>query len=167
MANPSDRTPNPYDIDSWFDAPDDYPDEYADFALHESMLDESILGEFEQELFGEDDFAAREPRISQDGPSLPIILLSAACGIAAAIIGAYLARFILHLNAPFSAAIGTLSMLGMMAAVAIALSRLVESRATTANIGMSCGLMLFTLLFFGICTIAGAFTATFILTLGR
>lgn len=163
MANPSkDRPPNPYDIDSWPDVPIDYPDEYAAF-----MLDAAMLGDFEDELFGPGGLDDGPYRVAQDGPSLPIILFSAACGIAAGIIGAYLARLILGWNVPISAAIGTLSMLGVLAGTAITLSRLVESRATTANIGMSCGLALFTLLFFGICTVVGAFTATFILTLGR
>lgn len=159
MVNPSaDRIPDQFDNDLWLDSSRDS----GAFDLEDSAFDE-----FEEAFF---EFDAMEPGVSgsnRDAPSLPIILLSAACGISAGIIGAYLARFILHLSPPASAAMGTLSMLGVLAAVGIALSQLVESRAATANIAMSCGLVFFTMLFFGFCTLSGAFVATFILTLGK
>jgi len=129
-------------------------------------LGDPAFDEFEEALFELDTMDSGPSGSNRDAPSLPIVLLSAAGGIAAGIIGAYLARFILHMNPPASAAIGTLSMLGVLATVGIALSQLVESRAATANIAMSCGLVFFTMLFFGFCTLSGAFVATFILTLG-
>ena len=161
MVNPSaDRIPDQFDNDLWLDSSG------ATDATGAFELGGLVFDEFEEALF---EFDAIEPDASgsdNGAPSLPIILLSAACGISAGIIGAYLARFILHLNPPASAAMGTLSMLGVLAAVGIALSQLVESRAATANIAMSCGLVFFTMLFFGFCTLSGAFVATFILTLG-
>lgn len=154
-----------------FDQPDTPPTSNSPYDYGAFDFDDAPFADLDGDLFALemaelDDWGASQSRPDVSGPSLPIILFSAASGIAAGIIGLYLAHFTLHLNIPISAGIGVLSMLGVLAGVAFTLTRLTESRAVAANIGMSCGLAVFTLLFFAICTIAGALTAALILTWG-
>jgi hypothetical protein len=101
-----------------------------------------------------------------DGPSLPVILISAAFGVGAGIIGLYFAYELFTLTLPASAAVGTLSALAVLAGVASLLTQLLDSRAFLANISMSCGLLVLSALFFGVCTLSGAIVATVILSLG-
>lgn len=158
--------------DPSFEQPDLPPPSSSPYDYGAFELDEDPLADLNEDLFALEMAELDRwgtPQVGagvMDGPSLPIILFSAACGIAAGIIGLYLAYFILQLNIPASAGIGVLSMLGALAGVAFALTRLTESRATAINIGMSCGLAIFTLFFFAICTIAGALAAALILTWG-
>ena len=102
----------------------------------------------------------------RSAPSLPIILMSAAGGIAAGIIGLYIAYIVLDLSVQLSAAVATLSLCSVLGFSSAGLSTLSGSRAIGANIALSCGLILMTLIFFGFCTLAGAVTATLILTWG-
>jgi len=154
-----------------FDQPDippasNSPYDYGAFDFDEGPFADVNADLLALEMAELDDWGAPRSGPDASSPSLPIILFSTACGIAAGVIGLYLAHFILRLNIPISAGIGVLSMLGALAGAAFSLTRLIGSRAAAANIGMSCGLAVFTLLFFAICTVAGALAAALILTWG-
>ena len=95
-------------------------------------------------------------------PSLPIILLSAAGGI----LGLYVAYIVLDLSPQLTAAMTTLSLCIGLGSVGAVLSFLTDSGAALSNIALSCGLAVLTILFFSLCTLAGAMTATLILTWG-
>jgi hypothetical protein len=99
-------------------------------------------------------------------PSLPIILLSAAGGIAGGILGLYVAYIVLDLSPQLTAAVTTLALCISLGSVGALLSSLTASRAAFGNIALSCGLVVLTLLFFSLCMLAGAMTATLILTWG-
>ncbi len=98
------------------------------------------------------------------GPSLPIILMSAASGIAAGVLGLYVAYIALDLNVQVSAAIATLSLCIALGVSGSFFTSLTGSRAATGNIALSCGLVLLVLVFFGLCTLTGALFASLILT---
>ena len=99
-------------------------------------------------------------------PSLPIILLSAACGLGVGMLGFYLGYSILHLGVSWSAAIATFGLLGGVAVVAGVLTVASRSQALLSNIGFSCGLIVMSMLFLGLCTLVGAIVATLVLILG-
>jgi hypothetical protein len=104
--------------------------------------------------------------VGPDGPSLPIILASAACGVAAGIIGLYFSYELFRFTLPASAALATLLALAVLAGLAAGLTNLLGSEAYLPNISMSCGLLVLSVLFFGVCILSGAITATILLTLG-
>ena len=99
-------------------------------------------------------------------PSLAIILMSAAIGLAGGIIGLYVAYIVLDLSVQLSAAVATLCLSAALGITGAGLSSLTRSRAATANIAFSCGLILLATVLFGFCTLAGALAATFVLTWG-
>lgn len=115
------------------------------------------LSQFDFELMEEPDVA----------PSLPIILLSTATGLASGILGLYVAYRTVGLTAPISAGVATLCLLAGLSLTAAILSILTDSRAALANIGFSCGLILLSLLFFGLCSVMGALAAMLILFYGN
>lgn len=98
------------------------------------------------------------------GPSLPIILMSAACGIGAGIIVFYIAYRMLILSLPLSAGIATLCLLGVLSVTAGGLSALTGS-SPLLNITFGCGLIVLTVLFFGFCSLVGALAAALMLAL--
>jgi hypothetical protein len=97
------------------------------------------------------------------GPSLPIILISAACGIGAGIIVFYITYRMLLLGAPLSAGIATLVLLAILSMVAGVLSALTRS-SPLANIIFSCGVIALTIAFFGFCSLVGALAAALLLS---
>ena len=106
-------------------------------------------------------------RLNRSSPSLPIIFISAACGIGGGIIGFYFANVLAGLGVEVSAGIATLSLcfgLGLSGAL---LSYVTGSHAAVSNILFSCGLIAIALLFLAFCTVAGALTATLFLAFGR
>lgn len=115
--------------------------------------------------YGSDDFGYHSAS-AQSAPSLAIILLSAACGLAGGIFGLYIAYIVLDLSVQLSAAVATLCLSAALGITGAGLSALTRSRATTANIALSCGLILLATVLFGFCTLAGALAATLILTAG-
>ena len=115
------------------------------------------LSQFEFDLIEEPDVA----------PSLPIILLSTATGLASGILGLYISYRAIGLGAPLSASVATLCLLAGLSISAAMLSILTDSRAVLANIGFSCGLILLSLLFFGLCSLMGALAAMLILLYGN
>lgn len=92
--------------------------------------------------------------------------MSAAGGIAGGILGLYVAYIALDLSAELSAAVATLSLCLALGITGAGLSALTGSRSAAGNIALSCGLVVLTVLFFSLCTLAGALVATFILTAG-
>ena len=125
--------------------PPELPDEDAQFGV----IDDS-LSEFEY---------------SDSAPSLAIILISAACGVGFGIIALYIAYQLLGFTIQLSAAAAVLAAsmgLGISGAL---LSAITGSRAAVANIFFSCGLVVATVIFFGLCTLVGAIAATFVLSI--
>lgn len=98
------------------------------------------------------------------GPSLPIILFGTACGVGGGVIVLYLAYRVILFTLPVSAGIATFVLLAVLGSVAGGLSVLTRSHAL-ANIVFSCGLILLTVFFFGLCSLVGALAATLILNL--
>jgi hypothetical protein len=101
--------------------------------------------------------------VEETRPSLPIILISAACGIAAGVVGLYVTRMWLRWDVQpsvFVAVLGLSLGLGMSGA---GLSALTGSRAAIANIVFSCGLIGASLVFFALCSLVGALGATLLL----
>ena len=96
------------------------------------------------------------------GPSLPIILFSAASGIGAGIIAFYITHRLLLLNPPLSAGLATLSMLGTLGLTSGGLSVLIRANPLV-NIGFSCGLLVLVVAFFGFCSLVGALAAALVL----
>lgn len=105
-----------------------------------------------------------EPPIAQ-GPSLPIILLSAASAIAGFITALYVAYRGFAFSIEASAAIATFFASVVLGVTGAALSFITRTRAATSNIAFSCGLILLSLLFFGICLLVGAAAALVLLML--
>ncbi len=99
-------------------------------------------------------------------PSLPIVLFSAATGIAGAIIGFFLAWEILGWQASWSVAAAVLLLCAGVGVSNGLLSAATGSRAGIANIGFSCGVILLTLIFFGLCGVVGGLAATIIIAAG-
>ncbi len=97
------------------------------------------------------------------GPSLPIILFSAACGVAGGVIGLYVSYMLLQLGIELSAGIATLALLFGLGISGAVLSALTGSRAAPVNILFSCGLILLALLMLALCVLLGALAGTLLL----
>ena len=110
---------------------------------------------------------ADEPSLGATGPSLPIILLSAASAIAGGVIALYLTYREFALSIELSAALATFVASAAMGITGATFSALTGSRAATSNIAFSCGLILISLLFMGICALVGAAAALFLLLIAR
>ncbi len=109
----------------------------------------------------------RESYFDDAGPSLPIILMSTAAGIAGGVIGLYITYIVMGWDLPagiFVAVLCTCAGLGISGA---ALTALTGSRAATANIAMSCALILASAVFLSLCMVSGAIVATLIVLFGR
>lgn len=123
-----------------------------------------------RQAFGDDDLAserAREfDRLERAAPSLAIILISAACGIGAGIVGFYFAYVLGGLGVEFSAGLATLSLCFGLGFSGALLSSVTGSRAAVGNILLSCGLIAIVLLFFTLCTLTGAIAATLLIAVG-
>ena len=101
------------------------------------------------------------------GPSLPIILLSAASAIAGFISALYVAYREMAFGIEMSAAIATLFGSAVLGITGASLSALTRTRAATSNIAFSCGLILLSLLFLGLCLLVGAVGAFLLMLLAR
>lgn len=104
-----------------------------------------------------------ELEIEETRPSLPIILISAACGIAAGVVTLYIARMRLQWDLQPSVFVAVLGLSLGMGVVGAGLSALTGSRAAVANIVFSCALIGVSLLFFALCSLVGALGATLLL----
>lgn len=94
-----------------------------------------------------------------DGPSLPIILISAASAVGLGILSFFISYEMLRFRIELSTGIATLCLLTVAGFVSTGLSAAIGSRTTMSNLGFSCGLILLMVLFFTLCLISGAFVA--------
>lgn len=109
------------------------------------------------------DPAAALDELARGAPSLPVILLSAAAGIGAAVICFYFASQLAGWGLPLSAAAATLGLSFGLGGTGGILSWATGSRAAAGNIAMSCVVILLVLAFFGLCVLAGAVAAALLL----
>ncbi|MEX1019571.1 MAG: hypothetical protein WDZ49_07930 [Litorilinea sp.] len=111
-----------------------------------------------------DALEAAAPEFAPDDatPSLPVILVSAACGLGGGVIGLYLAYVVFAWPLPWVAAASTLALLFSLGISGALMSAATGTRAAPANILFSCGLLLAATLFLGLCSVVGALTATLI-----
>ena len=93
------------------------------------------------------------------GPSLPIILLSAASALASGIIILYISYRLLGVEIELSAGLATFGASIALGITGAGLSLVTGSRAAMSNIAFSCGLIVISVLFLGVCTLLGAVTA--------
>jgi len=100
------------------------------------------------------------------GPSLPIILISAAFGIAGGVIGLYVTYTVLGWELPASVFVAVLCASVGLGVSGAGLTALTGTRAAVANIVMSCGLIMISLVFLGLCMVVGALAATVIVIYG-
>jgi hypothetical protein len=98
-------------------------------------------------------------------PSLPIILISAAVGVAAGVATFFLLWEITALRLAWSVGLSALALFFGVGASGALLSAVTSSRAAVQNILFSCGTILLLFLFFGACMLVGALGATFLLFL--
>ncbi|HMN28751.1 MAG TPA: hypothetical protein PKE45_11430, partial [Caldilineaceae bacterium] len=118
------------------------------------MAPDSLTPEFHEKP--DDQLLDLDPEVDfPAGPSLPIILFSAACGIGAGVIIFYVAYRMLFMSLPLSAGVATLFLLGTLSLVAGLLSALTRSNPV-ANIVFGCGLIALTATFFAFCSLVGA-----------
>ena len=108
-------------------------------------------------------YDAYDPALDEDQPSLIIILLSAACGVGAGVIGLYVTYTVLAWDAPPSVFVAVLAMSLTLGVVGAGLSIVTASRAAIKNIAFSCGLVLIAGIFLGLCMLAGAVAAALLL----
>lgn len=120
---------------------------------------EDMLGDDKAELLGEfDDGDTR--------PSLPIILLNAASALTGGIITLYITYRLLGVAIELSAGIATLGASIALGVTGAGLSIITGSRAAMSNIAFSCGLLVLSALFLGICTLMGAVMALLLTMMG-
>ena len=100
------------------------------------------------------------------GPSLPIILISAAVGIAGGVIGLYIFYTLLGWELPASVFVAVLGASTGLGVAGAGLTALTGSRAAVANIVMSCGLIMVSVVFLGLCMLVGALVATLLVLYG-
>ncbi len=105
-------------------------------------------------------YAEYELEVEETRPSLPIILISAACGIAGGVVGLYVTRIWLRWELQPSVFVAVLGLCLGLGAAGAGLSLLTSARAAIANIVFSCGLIVASLLFFALCSLVGAVGAT-------
>ncbi len=108
-------------------------------------------------------YDAYDPALDEDQPSLVIILLSAASGVGAGVIGLYITYTVLGWDAPPSVFVAVLAMSLTLGVVGAGLSVVTASRAAIKNIAFSCGLVLIAAVFLGLCMLAGAVAAAMLL----
>ncbi len=99
------------------------------------------------------------------GPSLPIILLSAAFGVAAGVITGYVAYSVALLRLEVSVALAVMALCFAVGGTGALLSAATGSRATLPTIGLSCAVIAVAFLMFGLCMLVGALVATLMITL--
>lgn len=102
---------------------------------------------------------------THSAPSLPIILFSAAAGLAAAISIFFVAWEIIALRLEWSVVLSVLALCFALGGSGALLSAATRSRAALPNIGFSCALIVLAFIFFAFCLLAGALGGTFLITL--
>lgn len=98
-------------------------------------------------------------------PSLPVILVSAACGMGGGVLGLYFSYALFDWPVVWVAATTTLTLLFCLGLSGALMSAATGSRAAPANILFSCGLIVAAALFLGLCLTIGALAATLLWSL--
>jgi hypothetical protein len=98
-------------------------------------------------------------------PSLPIILFSAACGVAGGVIGMFISYRWLQWGVELSAGLATLMLLFGLGISGAILSAATGSRAAPVNILFSCGVILLAIFFLALCLLVGALFGTVLVRL--
>lgn len=122
------------------------PDGYSD----------DLLREIEDDLL---QARLEEDEEERTAPSLPIILFSAASGVAGGVIALYVSFMVLGLSSALSAGIGVLALLFSLGVSGAILSAATRTRGAPVNIVFSCVLVILAALFMGVCVMAGAVLA--------
>ncbi len=102
------------------------------------------------------------PLANDRRPSLPVILISAASGIAAGCFGLYLGYVVFHWTAAVSAGLAALCMLFGLGISGAVLTVVSGQRNAFINMAFSCTLILLVVLFMTMCATVGAIIATLI-----
>jgi hypothetical protein len=118
--------------------------------------DALAMDEFEADDFASDDFGSDELVERRHAPSLPIILFSAASGVAGAVIALFISYRWLQWGVELSAGLATLALLFSLGISGAILSAAMGSRAAPINILFSCGVLLLALFFLALCLLVGA-----------
>lgn len=103
---------------------------------------------------------------ARTAPSLPIVLLSAAFGIAAGVITFYIAYTLALLRVEVSVALAVLALCIAVGATGALVSATTGSTAALPTIGLSCALIVITFIVLGLCMVMGAFAATLFIVVG-
>ncbi len=104
-----------------------------------------------------------EPPVAGSTPSLPIVLFSAAGGVAGGVLTLYVAYGRMALGPELSAGLATLGLLFALGISGAILSAATGSRAAPVNILFSCGVILLMIIFLGLCLLVGALAGTVLL----
>lgn len=131
--------------------------QYTRLQLEQDLA--ALIDDIDYPYQSTDESTYTSPTLITSGPSIAIILLSAASAIAGFIIALYVSYRELAFSIEASAAIATLFASASLGVTGAALSAVTQSRAATSNIAFSCGLILISLLFFGLCLLVGAVAA--------
>jgi hypothetical protein len=142
-------------------APADNLYDDAEWGQTDPVLDEA----FGLENLDPDALESDEMTAQQHTPSLPIILFSAASGMAGAVIALFISYRWLQWGVELSAGLATLALLFSLGISGAILSALTGSRAAPVNILFSCGLILLALLFLSLCLLMGALVSTVLVRL--
>ena len=130
--------------------------ERAEWEPIESAPVEAIgLDDLDPEAFESDEMAER-----RRAPSLPIILFSAASGVAGGVIALFISYRWLQWGIELSAGFSTLALLFGLGISGAILSAATGSRAAPINILFSCGVILLAIFFLGLCLLVGALFGT-------
>lgn len=105
-------------------------------------------------------FETDEEAERRRAPSLPIILFSAASGVAGAVIALFVSYRWLQWGVELSAGLATLALLFGLGISGAILSAATGSRAAPVNILFSCGLILLAVFFLALCLLVGALFST-------
>jgi hypothetical protein len=105
-------------------------------------------------------FESAEMAAKRRAPSLPIILFSAASGVAGGVIGLFISYRWLQWGVELSAGLATLLLLFSLGISGAILSAATNSRAAPINILFSCGVILLALFFLALCLLVGALIST-------
>ena len=103
---------------------------------------------------------------ARTAPSLPIVLLSAAFGVAAGVITFYIAYTLALLRVEVSVALAVLALCIAVGATGALVSATTGSTAALPTIGLSCALIVITFIVLGLCMVMGAFAATLFIVVG-
>lgn len=136
------------------------PSDFFESDVNEGLPD---LDELIEDLGYAEELNRYAPDNTPQGPSLPIILLSTASAIAGFIVALYLAYREFAFRIEISAAIATFFASAVLGITGATLSAITGARSAVSNIAFSCGLILISVLFFGLCLLVGAFGALLLL----